>query len=165
MLLTADSGMMAVFLFGRILLVAADNGTTVSIVLALITLVGVLTANFVGWHKIRSDRKVANDQLSQEREKSNIEVAQTVMSQTVTTLNERLRIEAEENEKKLHNLREAHNYEMRLSKHYHDRDVSRLERKIERLNADYRACRETCRELREEVELLRTGKDPRGRKT
>jgi ABC-type transport system involved in cytochrome bd biosynthesis fused ATPase/permease subunit len=164
MLLTADSGIMAVIIFARVLLVAADNGTTVAIVLALITLVGTLVGNFVAWNKIRSDSRQASEEISQEREKSNIEVAQAVMSQTVTTLNERLKAEGEEHEKKLHTLRETHNYEMRLSKHYHDRDVARLERKIERINEDYQQCQQTCRELREEIELLRNGKDPRGRR-
>ena len=165
MLLVADTGAtFAIFVAYRTVMLAADNGTTVAIILAFITLVGTLTANFVAWHKIRADSRNASQELTQQREKSNVEVAQAVMAQTVTTLNERLAQESDEYEKEIQRLRETNAYEARVLKHRYERDYARLEQKVEGLIKDYEACQRTNRELRVEItRLQQRGGNSRGR--
>lgn len=130
-------------------MLAIDSGTTVAIVLALFTLIGTIIANIVGWLKIRNDARHASRQLEYERETSNVEVAQTVMTQTVTTLNERLKSEMDLHERRLALLHESH-----------AQDISRLEGKVERLTRLYEGCRERHKKLKQQLHEL--GVKPEG---
>jgi predicted RNase H-like nuclease (RuvC/YqgF family) len=145
-------------------MLAADGGTTLAIILAMFTLVGTLTANIVAWHKIRSDTYLASEKQKDEREVSNVEIAQTVMAQTVTTLNERLQSEGLSNERKLALVQAE--YESKLAKveERHRRDITRLDAKIERLNKSLETCRSTNEELTQRLENFEKEQDRDGTK-
>lgn len=136
-------------------ILAAETGTTVAIVLALFTCIGTVSANIIAWHKIRSDSTNANIQMKQEQEVSKVEVAQTVMVQTVTTLNERLKNEFDMYESRLASMRAAHDAEIEEIKKDHKRDIDRLERKIERITSDLEDCRTHRIQLVEELNILK----------
>ena len=131
-------------------MVAVDNGTTVALVIAVFTLIGTISANVVAWHKARIDAKNYQQQMSQEHQKSNVEVAQAVMAQTVTTLNDRLKVEFELNEKKINSLEEEHALQILKLNEGHKRDVIRLESKIDRLSAQVEKLKQENERLRRE---------------
>lgn len=136
---------------------AAESGTTVAIILALVTLVGTLAANLVGWKKIRTDAKLAADQMTADDRQSNVEIAQNVLAQTVTILNSRLEDERKESNLRLKTAHEQHTNEMNILKADHARDVTRLEGKIDRIKKSHDECVARNRELDEEVRLLKNG--------
>lgn len=156
MLLFADSGgSFAIFILARVMVLAIDNGATIAIILALITLLGTVSAQVVTWHKIRTDSETANRQMIMEQRRSDVEIAQNVMSQTVIVLNDRLKNEAEAHESRIQMLSKDHDRQIANLKVEHKRDVDRLERKIDRLQKDWAQCKVRNQELTEELAALK----------
>jgi biopolymer transport protein ExbB/TolQ len=138
---------------------AVDNGATIAITLALITLVGTVSAQLVTWHKIRMDSKTTNVQLENEQRRSDVEIAQNVMSQTVVVLNERLKTEHEANEERITALSALHTREIDALKAEHKRDVARLERKIDKITADLASSKLRNEELTAELLSLKNARE------
>ena len=149
----------AEFIIALTVIFAADAGTNVAIVLASFTLVGTLGAHIVAWHKVKTEAANVKTQQHQEREKSNVEVAQAVLAQTVTTLNERLQIEASLNKERMSAMQEQHDRQIRAMQNQHEqeltevkedhaKDMKRLEAKIERLTAKNAECSEEIQKLK-----------------
>lgn len=136
-------------------ILAADHGATIAIVLALITLLGTISAQLVTWHKIRTDAKTASTQFSIDSRRSDVELAQEVMSQTVVVLNDRLKSEGQIHEARITRISALHSKEIEDLKTDHKRDVSRLERKIDRLQADWDSCKARNEELTSELANLK----------
>ena len=132
-------------------LLATDGGTTAAIVIAVFTLLGTLSANIVTWTKAKNDARNARTQLDQDRKRSNVEVAQNVMSETITILNERLHTESEAADVKLKAMQAAHHVEIESIKTQHKADISRLEKKIARLTEQYEQCKTQNLELIQEL--------------
>ena len=136
-------------------LIAADNGATIAIALALITLIGTLCAQAVTFHKLRTEAQLTNEQLAQEKRRSDVEIAQNVMSQTVVVLNDRLKSESAAYELRITTLSNQHTREIEVIKAEHKRDVARLERKIDKVTADWDACKVRNQELTDELAALK----------
>ena len=140
-----------VYGFWAYALFAADSGTTIAIVLALITLLGTVSANLVAWHKIRTDARISTQDMAQEHKRSDVEIAQNVMSQTVVVLNDRLKNIREENDVRMSAMTDLHTREIQFLKLEHTRDIARLERKIDRITNEHTACKDENRRLRVEL--------------
>lgn len=149
----------AEFITAVTIIMAADAGTNVAIVLACITLVGTLGAHVVAWHKVKTESANVKTQQHLDREKSNVEVAQMVLSQTVTTLNERLQIEASLNKERMSAMQEQHDRQIQAMKNQHEqeilelkedhaRDMKRLEAKIDRLTEKNAKCTDEINKLK-----------------
>lgn len=136
-------------------LVAVDQGTTIAVVLALITLIGTISGHIVLWHKVRVESKTATAQFTAEQRSSEVKLAQDIMADTVVVLNERLKAERADNEARMESMRAIHARELEMLKDEGKRAVARLERKIDRLSADLEACKTRNEEQAQEIATLK----------
>lgn len=136
---------------------ASSSGPILGVVLALITLAGTIATCLVTVHKARTEAKIALAQMTTEQKKSDIQMTQEIMSQTVVFLDDRLKIEREDHSREIAELRAEHDKEIAEMKASHARDIDRLEKRIDRVKTDHDSCKARNKELLEENELLRNG--------
>lgn len=152
------NAMLSIFSIQASILFAAENGPTLAIAIALITLVGTVSANLVLWHKTRVESRLAASKLATDQKRSDVEIAQNVLSQTVTMLNERLQSESEAHQAALTAMERQQAREIEIMKSDHTRDITRLDHKINRITAELTECKSRNRALQEELIHLRGGR-------
>jgi hypothetical protein len=138
--------MLSAYSFQALAVYAANTGPILSVVLALITLMGVIVTGIVTVHKARSEANVALKKMTSEQKQSDIKLTHEIMSQTVVFLDDRINKERIEHAREIEELKTEH-----------DRDIKRLEESIAAVKADHDQCRERNRVLLEENTRLKAG--------